>query len=137
MAAPFLASITVLPGGGGGAQPKGGGGTHLAMIIPIGGGGHADQGLPDAGGETDPGYGHEGGGGHPWFGGGRPNRPGHDLPIDPSRPDAGLPGGTPVPPDTIATLPMPGGDLTSQVVVLVYRPDHGWVGKSYTPAQPK
>lgn len=147
MSAPFLASITLL-GGGGGAQPKGGGTTVLAMITPLSGD-RPGHDLPGISGPTDPGYGIEGGGEHPWWGGGRPARPGHDLPgggghpstgfpIDPNRPDNSLPpGGTPVPPEISNGLPPPAGDLSSQVVVAIYVPGHGWTGKSFPMPQPK
>jgi hypothetical protein len=134
MAAPFLASITVLSGAG--AQPKGGGGaTTLAMIFPLSGD-HADHG------PVDPGW----GGGLPagpdsGWGGGIPAggipHPGGG-PINPDHPENSLPpGGTPVPPEISNGLPPPAGDLGNQVVVAIYVPGKGWTGKSFPAPQPK
>lgn len=115
MAAPFLATITVI--GGGGAQPKGTGSTHVALITPLGGG-HIDAGLPEGPPE------------HIWGGGGE--RPPHidaKPPWAPGHPDAGLP----VPPG-ITAPPVP-PNLAQQVVVLWHLPGQvEWHGKVIDPS---
>lgn len=123
MAAPFLATITLL---GGGAQPKGGT-THLALITPLGGG-HADAGLPGWSGPVDPGYGHPDGG--------IPVHPSQGLPWDPARPDNGVP----VPPETWPAQPPPPlpPHLEDQVIVAIHRPGvTEWTVKAYPVASPK
>jgi hypothetical protein len=121
---PFLATITIL--GGGGAQPKGGG-THLAMITPLGGGGHISTGPVFPEGPTDPGFGIDEGGGHPWLpgaigGGGRPDN------------------GVPVPPEMWPPAPPPPlpPNLEPMIVVAVHRPGvTEWTVKAYPVPQPK
>jgi hypothetical protein len=115
MAAPFLATITILNA----AQPKSGGGsTVLAMVTPLGGG-HISTGPVFPEGPVDPGY----GGGHP---------------VDPT--DPGFGGGVPVPPEMWPPQPPPPlpPNLESQIIVAVHRPGvTEWTVKAYPVPAPK
>lgn len=139
---PYLALITPLSGG------------HPDQGLPPWQGGYPDQGLPVPPGQPShpivlPGAppGSPGSPSHPIYVTGNPSHPIY-VPGYPSHPMA--PGGTtppwginidqpdqglPVPPDLVEGLPPPPGELADKVVVAVYRPDYGWVAKSYDNAR--